>query len=80
MQLSDNTHLIIDETSLTPGQISALGKKNYAAIAQVLSFQTLAYDFNFYPVEYETDIPMLIFSHVKSFLPVRSLVFRQTSK
>lgn len=71
LQLSKNTHLVIDETSLTSGQVSAMGKKNYEAISDVIKFQKLNYDFTYFSTEYETDIPVLILSEVKSFIPVR---------
>lgn len=70
LQLSNNTHLVLDETSLTPGTLTATGRENYKALSDLLMFQKLKYDFQFYTIEYETDIPILIFSDVKSFIPV----------
>ncbi|KYN50624.1 hypothetical protein ALC57_17474 [Trachymyrmex cornetzi] len=69
LQLSDNTHLVLDETGLNPGTLTATGKENYKALSDLLMFQKLKYDFQFYTIEYETDIPILIFSDVKSFVP-----------
>ncbi|XP_018304208.1 mini-chromosome maintenance complex-binding protein isoform X1 [Mycetomoellerius zeteki] len=69
LQLSNNTHLVLDETSLTPGTLTATGRENYKALSDLLMFQKLKYDFQFYTIEYETDIPILIFSDVKSFIP-----------
>ncbi|XP_012221330.1 mini-chromosome maintenance complex-binding protein [Linepithema humile] len=69
LQLSDNTHLVIDETGLTTGELTVTGKENYKALSDVLIFQKLIYDFKYYTMEYETDIPILIFSDVKSFIP-----------
>lgn len=70
LQLSNNTHLVIDETSLTTGTLTVTGKENYKALSDLLMFQKLTYDFKYYTMEYETDIPILIFSDVKSFVPV----------
>ena len=70
LQLSDNTHLILDETGLNSGTLTATGRENYQALSDLLMFQKLKYDFQFYTIEYETDIPILIFSDVKSFVPV----------
>lgn len=70
LQLSDNTHLVLDETGLTTGALSVTGKENYKALSDLLMFQKLTYDFKYYSMEYETDIPILIFSDVKSFIPV----------
>lgn len=69
LQLSNNTHLVIDETNLTIGQVSASGRLNYEAISNLIKFQKLTYDFKFYTMEYDTDIPVLILSNVKSFIP-----------
>lgn len=70
LQLSRNTHLVIDETGLTSGRVSASGKKNYEAISELVEFQRVTYDFKYFTMEYETDIPVLILSEVKSFVPV----------
>ncbi|CAB0036154.1 unnamed protein product [Trichogramma brassicae] len=70
LQLSKNTHLILDETNLTTGEITATGRQNYNAINEIMQFQRLAYDFKFYNMEYDTDIPILILSDVKSFIPL----------
>ncbi|CAD6202129.1 GSCOCG00002955001-RA-CDS [Cotesia congregata] len=69
LQLSDNTLLIIDETKLIPGQVTPNGKINYKAITDLIKFQKINYDFKYYTIEYETDIPVLILSQVKSFIP-----------
>ncbi|KAL0111920.1 hypothetical protein PUN28_013261 [Cardiocondyla obscurior] len=69
LQLSSDTHLVIDETGLTTGTLTATGKENYKALSDLLMFQKLTYDFKYYTMEYETDIPILIFSDVKSFIP-----------
>lgn len=70
LQLSKNTHLIIDETNLKTGQVTACGKQNYSTMNDLIVFQKLPYDFKFYTMEYETDIPVLILSELKSFIPV----------
>lgn len=69
LQLSNNTHLVLDETGLTTGALNVTGKENYKALSDLLMFQKLTYDFKYYTMEYETDIPILIFSDVKSFIP-----------
>ena len=67
--------MVIDETKLSTGDISAFGRNNYKAMSDLMKFQKIAYDFNFYTVDYETDIPILIFSEVKSFIPVSLILF-----
>ncbi|XP_001600675.2 mini-chromosome maintenance complex-binding protein isoform X1 [Nasonia vitripennis] len=69
LQLSKNTHLVLDETNLTTGEVSTFGRQNYGVITDLIQFQKLAYDFKFYTMEYETDIPVLILSEFKSFIP-----------
>lgn len=78
LQLSDNTHLILDETGLTSGQVSTTGRQNYNAINDLIKFQKVAYDFKFYTVEYEAEIPILILSEVKSFIPCPTQVALKT--
>ncbi|XP_033207989.1 mini-chromosome maintenance complex-binding protein isoform X2 [Belonocnema kinseyi] len=74
LQLSDHTHLVIDETGLTSGQVTPCGRNNYNAINTLVQFQKVAYDFKFYPMDYETDIPVLILSTVKSFIQCNNQV------
>ncbi|XP_014608335.1 PREDICTED: mini-chromosome maintenance complex-binding protein [Polistes canadensis] len=68
LQLSAHTHLVIDETGLTSGQVSQAGKQNYDAITNLVTFQKVPYDFKYYTMEYDTDIPVLILSEAKSFI------------
>lgn len=70
LQLSHNTHLVIDETKLTPGRLSEFGQKNYNAICEVIASQKLNYDFKYYNMPYDTDIPILILSYGTSFIRV----------
>lgn len=63
----------MDETGLTAGELTATGKGNYSALSDLLMFQKLTYDFKYYTMDYETDISVLIFSDVKSFIPVSVL-------
>lgn len=44
LQLSDNTHLILDETGLNPGTLTATGRENYQALSDLLMFQKLKYE------------------------------------
>lgn len=69
LQLSNNTHLVIDETHLTLGLVTPCGRKNYDTLNKLVQYQKISYDFQFYTVDYETDIPVLILSETKSFIP-----------
>lgn len=50
--------------------MTQIGRENYNAICDLVNFQKVAYDFTYYKMEYETDIPVLILSEAKSFIPV----------
>lgn len=78
LQLSENTHLVIDETGLTTGQLTAAGRDNYNAICELVNFQTVSYDFKFYRLGYDTDIPILILSETKSFVPCPTQIVLKT--
>ncbi|XP_060535093.1 mini-chromosome maintenance complex-binding protein [Cylas formicarius] len=69
LQLSKNTMVVLDETKLMEGKLNASGIHSVKAIAEAIKNQRVIYDFNFYPLEYDCDIPFLIFSEGKSMLP-----------
>lgn len=68
--MSNNTHLILDETKLQPGQLSSSGCSGISALAQTIKTQRVNYDFNYYKMEFDCDIPVLILSEGTSLLPV----------
>lgn len=74
LQLSNNTHLILDETKLQPGQLSSSGCSGISALAQTIKTQRVNYDFNYYKMEFDCDIPVLILSEGTSLLPSDFLV------
>ncbi|KAJ3663854.1 hypothetical protein Zmor_008075 [Zophobas morio] len=69
LQLSANTHLVVDETKLTPGKLNEAGVAGVKAIASAIKNQKTMYDFTYYQIEFDCDIPFLIFSEGKSMLP-----------
>jgi len=69
LQLGKSTHLWLDETVMTDGQLNANGLKNLTALGNLITWQKLEYDFQFQSMEYETDIPCLIMSEGRSMLP-----------
>lgn len=79
LQLSDNTHLVLDETKLTSGQVSPNGRRNYDAISTLINHQKVTYDFKFYTMEFQTDIPILILSETKSMIPCDRQVLLEKS-
>ncbi|KAF5281090.1 hypothetical protein FQA39_LY17896 [Lamprigera yunnana] len=69
LQLSENTHLILDETKLTTGRLTEKGLKAYNALSDAIKFQKITYDFNYYPVEFNCDIAFLVISEKNATLP-----------
>ncbi|CAI5458173.1 unnamed protein product [Closterium sp. Yama58-4] len=66
LQLPAGTHLTIDETALKPGRVTALGSQNLRALKELLEWQKVDYDFQYYKMEMQSDIPVLILSHATS--------------
>lgn len=69
LQLSKNTLLVLDETKLQEGKLHASGIQAVKSLANAIRDQKVAYDFNYYPIVYECDIPFLILSEGRSMLP-----------
>ncbi|XP_054258530.1 mini-chromosome maintenance complex-binding protein [Macrosteles quadrilineatus] len=74
LQLSSKTHLVLDETKMQPGKLDERGVHNCRALNSVIVNQRMEYNFQFYGVEFHTDIPILILSEGKSLLPSDYLV------
>ncbi|XP_077992480.1 mini-chromosome maintenance complex-binding protein-like [Glandiceps talaboti] len=74
LQLSERTHLVIDETALQPGQLDTNGVQNVTALGNVISWQKVDYDFNYHRSEFPTNIEVLTLSEGKSLLPSDSQV------
>lgn len=69
LQLSDRTHLILDEINLQPGNLNNKGILNLGALKNIITDQQMKYDFTYYEQDYETQIPVLTLSIGKSLLP-----------
>lgn len=69
LQLSDSTNIVVDEMALEAGQLNGNGVKNVTALGNVISWQKLEYDFNYYKAEFTTNLLVLILSEGKSLLP-----------
>ena len=74
LQLSQNTHLLLDETKLTNGELNPAGVSNLTALGTVISWQKIEYNFNFHKLDFATDIPCLVMSEGRSMLPSDSQV------
>ncbi|KAJ8901645.1 hypothetical protein NDN08_003852 [Rhodosorus marinus] len=81
LQLPEGTVLVLDETNLEPGQLNERGLKNLSALKEIVTRQMLNYDFEFYQMEVNTNIPVLSLSRTKSLLPFDdTLVCREEAK
>jgi len=69
LQLSANTHLILDETAMGNGQLTPEGLKNLTSIGHLISWQKVEYNFNYHQIEFTSDVPALVLSDGRSMLP-----------
>lgn len=70
LQLAPHTHLILDETKMQEGKLESNGIKGVQSIADLINNQQIKYNFLYYEIEYNVDIPVLVFSEGRSMLPV----------
>lgn len=70
LQLPDSLYLVLNETVLTEGALTAQGTENLHTLNQVIRFQRLNYNFKFHSVEIDTDLKILVISEGKSILTV----------
>lgn len=69
LQLAPHTHLVIDETRLETGQLQSTGIAALGSISQLISHQIVKFDFQFYQLDFDANIPVLVVSEGKSILP-----------
>eukprot|EP00808_Paulinella_micropora_P004954 g47264.t1 len=68
LQLSPGTHVLADETHISPGRLEKQGVLNLRTLSKVIQEQKLEYDFEFYQSEMPVDLPVLLVSRGKSLL------------
>ncbi|EDW03666.1 GH10377 [Drosophila grimshawi] len=69
LQLAPHTHLLLDETRMQQGKLEANGVHAIQHLANVINNQQLKCDFQYYHIDYNVDIPMLVVSEGRSMLP-----------
>ncbi|XP_041987429.1 mini-chromosome maintenance complex-binding protein [Aricia agestis] len=69
LQMGKHTHLVLDETKMEQGRLDNTGVNNVAALAKLITQQTIEYDFKFYKKDFDSDVSVLILSEGKSLLP-----------
>ena len=70
LQLPDGLYLMLNETALCEGLLTAQGTSNLETLNQIIRWQRHKYDFKFHSVEIDTDLKILVVSQGKSILPV----------
>ncbi|XP_010253131.1 PREDICTED: mini-chromosome maintenance complex-binding protein-like isoform X1 [Nelumbo nucifera] len=66
LQLAEGTHLTIDETQLKAGTLNSIGVENVRLLKNLMEWQKVDYDFEYYKMEMTSDVQILIFSEGKS--------------
>ncbi|GLJ14702.1 hypothetical protein SUGI_0238350 [Cryptomeria japonica] len=82
LQLASGTHLTIDETQLKAGTLNSTGVENVQIFRDLLEWQKVGYDFEYYTMDMPTDIQVLVLSDGKSNIFPADIVvpFRPTSE
>ncbi|CAA6656949.1 unnamed protein product [Spirodela intermedia] len=66
LQLAQGTHLTVDETRLDAGTLNAAGVENARLLRQLLEWQTVGYDCEYYKLDLASDVQVLVLSDRKS--------------
>ncbi|KAJ4970296.1 hypothetical protein NE237_003395 [Protea cynaroides] len=66
LQLAEGTHVTIDETQLKVGTLNSTGVENVRLLKNLMEWQKVEYDFEYYKVEMMADAQLLILSEGKS--------------
>lgn len=69
LQLAEGTLLLVDETRLASGKLSAVGVANLEALKAIVEEQALEYDFEYYKMPVGTDVQVLVISDGRSLIP-----------
>ncbi|KAM7357895.1 mini-chromosome maintenance complex-binding protein [Cochliomyia hominivorax] len=69
LQLAPHTHLVLDETHMQQGKLEANGVMGIQSIAHLINNQQIKCNFQYYDIDYNVDIPVLVLSEGRSMLP-----------
>nr|XP_017024050.1 mini-chromosome maintenance complex-binding protein isoform X1 [Drosophila kikkawai] len=69
LQLAPHTHLVLDETCMQQGKLEANGVHAVQHLAHLINNQELKCDFQYYQIDYQANIPVLVLSEGRSMLP-----------
>ena len=75
LQLVDSTFILIDETKMENGRLTAAGVAALAALTELINAQCVYYDFTYHRLPFNTDTPILVLTEGdKSLLPATAVV------
>ncbi|GMH27107.1 hypothetical protein Nepgr_028950 [Nepenthes gracilis] len=74
LQLAEGSHLIFDETQLQAGTLDSVGLHNAMLLENLIQFQKVEYDFQYYKMEMTADVQLLVLSEGKSNILLADLV------
>lgn len=74
LQVPNNTLVIIDETKMAPGTLTAKGLNNLDVLMQAIHSQSLVYNFGFSQINFPTDLRFLVCSTGKSMLKISTAI------
>jgi hypothetical protein len=69
LQLANGTHLVLNETALHQGHLNRTGIANIKALADLINWQKVEYDYQWHPIPIPCDIPVIVLSDGESLLP-----------
>ena len=69
LQLSEGTHLLLDETQMANGELNPEGVRNLTALGMLINWQKVEYNFSYHQLEFTMDVPCLVMSEGRSMLP-----------
>lgn len=70
LQVPHGTVLLVNETTLSAGQLNDQGVKNVGALQSLVDKMLLPYDFQYYSMDFPQDVAVVSVSEGKSILPV----------
>lgn len=70
LQLPDGLFLMLNETALSEGLLTAQGTSNVNILKQIVQWQKHKYNFKYHSVEIDTDLKILVMAEGKSLLPI----------
>ncbi|XP_061997947.1 mini-chromosome maintenance complex-binding protein [Rosa rugosa] len=66
LQLAEGSHLIFDETQLEAGTLNSVGVENARLLKTLMEMQKVEYDFQYYKLDMDADVQLLVLSEGKS--------------